>query len=48
VYPRLAKLADDGLITGIRTGRRVVYTITERGQLFKEPLHEPGGLRGPR
>jgi DNA-binding PadR family transcriptional regulator len=32
VYPRLAKLADDGLITGIRTGRRVVYTITERGQ----------------
>lgn len=29
---RLAKLADDGLITGTRTGCRVFYTITERGR----------------
>ncbi|WP_150463292.1 PadR family transcriptional regulator [Nesterenkonia ebinurensis] len=32
VYPRLAKLADEGLITGTRMGCNVVHTITDRGR----------------
>lgn len=31
IYPRLAKLADDGLITKRTVGRKTVYEITDEG-----------------
>jgi DNA-binding PadR family transcriptional regulator len=32
VYPRLAKLQEDGLITGTSDGRKTVYAITDAGR----------------
>ena len=32
VYPRLAKLEDEGLVTKLKEGRRAVYAITEAGR----------------
>lgn len=32
VYPRLAKLEDDGLVTRSQDGRKVLYTITDAGR----------------
>ena len=32
IYPRLAKLAEEGLITRVSVGRKTVYAITEAGQ----------------
>jgi DNA-binding PadR family transcriptional regulator len=32
IYPRLAKLADEGLVTKASEGRRAVYAITEAGR----------------
>ena len=32
IYPRLAKLEDDGLVLGINEGRRTVYQLTDAGR----------------
>ncbi|MFJ4221330.1 PadR family transcriptional regulator [Curtobacterium luteum] len=32
VYPRLAKLQDEGLVTGTADGRKTVYAITDAGR----------------
>ena len=32
IYPRLAKLEDEGLVTKLKEGRRAVYAITEAGR----------------
>ncbi|KAB5606029.1 PadR family transcriptional regulator [Bifidobacterium jacchi] len=32
IYPRLAKLADDGLITRETVGRKTIYAITDKGR----------------
>ena len=32
IYPRLAKLEDEGLVTKLKEGRRAIYAITEAGR----------------
>jgi len=44
VYPRLAKLEDDGLVSKTADGRKTVYAITDAGR--SELAHRAGELDG--
>ena len=44
VYPRLAKLEDDGLVSKAADGRKTVYAITDAGR--SELAHRAGELDG--
>lgn len=45
IYPRLAKLEDDGLVTKESEGRKTVYSITDAGRLeLSSRENELGGI----
>lgn len=41
IYPRLAKLTQEGLVTRHRVGRAVVYTLTDEGRTAVENVPPP-------
>ena len=40
IYPRLAKLEDEGLVTKLKEGRRAIYAITEAGRSELQARHQ--------
>jgi DNA-binding PadR family transcriptional regulator len=47
IYPRLAKLEEDGLVTKQADGRKTVYAITDAGRVELEARqHELDGIEG--
>ena len=40
IYPRLAKLEDEGLVTKLKDGRRAIYAITEAGRSELQARHQ--------
>lgn len=45
IYPRLAKLTQEGLVTRHRIGRTVVYTLTDEGRTAVENVPPPRTVR---